>query len=207
MRRVRLNHAVTEIPPNSYLELVQNEKYIGDPRDQYIASSALMPVLTGTGVPTNFVAAIAAALVVDSIPANSDLTFTAVTPGVAGNLLTVAILQPVTLDEELTITFDGTDAVINLPTDGAGDPVAVTAAELKIAWDAEAVVGTITVVAQGTGAGAIGAAAEASLANGAETVLGTGNGIARKGTIYSETTTPALYVNTGTLTAPVWTAV
>jgi hypothetical protein len=132
------------------------------------------------------------------------LTFTAVVAGAAGNAYTVAIEQPVTLNAVLTVTLVGTDAVINLPTDGAGVPVAATATEVKVAWDASAAVAAMTVVVEGTGAGAVDAAAEANLTTGADAIPGTGTGTGAR--LYVDYGGPALYINEGTAEEPNWTA-
>ena len=179
-----------------------------------VAPATSLGVLSGVGAPVDYVAPVNATLTIDSVAANSDLTFTAATAGAAGNSLTVAILQPVTNDEVLTVSFDGTDAIISLPTDGGGSPVATTAAEVKAAWDATIYVAPpnaypltafITVAVEGDGSGAVGAAAEAPLATGVTEVLGTGYGL--NSVIYVDTDTPGLYINSGTSAEPAWTAV
>jgi len=161
-------------------------------------------IFSGAEAPTDFEAAVAADLTIASSGANNDLTFTAVTAGVAGNSLTVAIVQPVTLDAELEVTYVAPDAVISLPTDGAGDPVAATAAQVKTAWDLSAAVAVMTVAFEGTGAGNVEAEAETPLADGADQVDGTGYGEAGTGSLYIDTDTPGLYYNTGTAAEPVW---
>jgi hypothetical protein len=168
------------------------------------SGSADVKLLTGEGAPVDFEAAVAATLTIDSIAANSDLTFTAVTAGVAGNSYTVAIVQPTEVDQSLAIAFDGTDAVISLPTDGSGDPVAATATDVETAWALEAVAAVITCEAEGTGAGTVEIAAEAPLADGADQIDGTGYGVAGTGSMYTDYDTPGLYFNTGTKAAPVW---
>jgi hypothetical protein len=181
----------------------------------YVAAAALQPS-SGAGAPVDYAAAVAATLVIDSIAANADLTFTATVPGAAGNAFTVAIEQPVEADQELTIEFDGTNAVILLPTDSSGDPVAVTATEVKAAWDggmyiplpdAYPLTNFMTVVVEGTGAGAVDATAVDNLANGTDVVLGSGNGSLGYGAVWIDVTTPAIYVNQGTKDEPAWAVV
>jgi hypothetical protein len=180
----------------------------------HVSATAATGNLTGAGAPTNHVAGVAATLVRGSVAANSDLTFTAAQVGTVGNGYSVTIVQPVTLSSPLSVDFDGSEAIINLPTDGAGAPVAATATQVKAVWDASAYVpfpnaypltNYMTVVVEGTGAGAVDVAAEASLTGGADTIPGTGVGAAAKGTMYTNNTNGAIYVNTGTLEAPVWT--
>jgi hypothetical protein len=211
--------------PNSRLQIVETltDRHVipiididrPDLPNLVVAASAAAQ-LTGDGAPTNAVAAVSSTLTIDSAAANSDLTFTAVTPGTGGDAFSVAIIQPVTLNAVLSVEFDGTDALINLPTDGAGSPVAATAAEVKAAWDlafwiplpyAYQLNSIISVAVEGDGSGAVDAAVAANLASGVDAVAGTGAGAAAVGSLYVDNTTPALYVNTGTISAPVWTAV
>jgi len=173
----------------------------------YIAAQASIQTLAGDGAPADYAAAVAATLTLVSIADNSDLTFTAVVPGAAGNAYTVTISQPTEPDEELFITLlDDFDAVISLPTDEEGDPVAVIASAVKTAWDLAGLNAVITIAFDGTGAGAVDAAAEDNLADGADEVLGTGYGTAGPGSTYIDYSTPTIYVNTGTAEEPVWEA-
>ena len=158
-------------------------------------------VAAGAGAPTAYAAAVAASYVVNSVAANSDLTFTALVAGAYGNTYSVEILQPVTLNEPLAVAWDGSKISISLPTDGAGAPVAATALQVKTAFDLTDAAGVISCAAEGDGSGAVDALAEQSLASGADEVAGSGPAY-----LYVDTTTPGLYINTGTLEQPAWTA-
>jgi len=159
-------------------------------------------VAVGDGAPVNYSAAVAATYTHNSVAANADLTFTALAAGVAGNAYSVEVIQPVTLSAVLEVLWDGAKVTINLPTDGAGAPVAASALEVKTAFDLTLAASYISCAAEGDGSGTVDVLAEASLANGAEEVLGSG-----QAWLYVDNTTPALYVNTGTLEAASWTAV
>lgn len=160
-------------------------------------------VLTGAGAPTDYVAAVAASKVFASAGGNNDLTFTAVAAGAAGNDLAVAIVQDAGLDTPLSVAYlDGT-ATVTLPTDGAGVPVAATAAEIKTAWDLSDAVDVMTVAFEDTGAGNVSAAAETPLESGADVVPGTGGGYAGGGSLYLRTT-GKIYTNKGTAAEPEW---
>jgi hypothetical protein len=161
-------------------------------------------IFSGEEAPVDFVAAVAADVVIASTGANNDLTFTAVVPGVAGDSLTVAIVQPETADEDLAVTYVAPNAVISLPTDGVGDPVAATAAQVKTAWDLSPALAVMTVAFEGTGAGNVETEAQTALTGGADQVDGTGYGVAGSGSIYTDTDTPGLYFNTGTADEPAW---
>ena len=174
---------------------------------QLVVAASANSQITGAGAPTDYVAPEASTLTIDSVAVNSDLTFDAVTLGIAGDDFSVAIVQPVSINQVLNVTFDGTDAIINLPTDGAGAAVAATAAEAKVVWDLELVVAQITCTVEGDGSGALTATAAANLAGGVDEVLGTGYGSATLGSLYIDNTTPAVYVNVGTISAPTWTVV
>jgi hypothetical protein len=169
-----------------------------------IGTETGVKLLAGEGPPDDFVAAIAADLTFDSTAANSDLTFTAVVAGAAGNSLTVTIVQPVTLSAELEVTYVAPDAIISLPTDGSGDPVAATAEEVKTAWDLSDAAEVMDCEFEGTGAGEVDAETETPLADGADQVDGTGYGVASTGSLYSDYDTPGLYFMTGTVEEPAW---
>lgn len=167
---------------------------------QFIPSSAL-GVIAGSGAPTNYAAAVAATLLVDSVAANADLTFTARAAGTVGNAYSVVVVQPVTLNAPLEVLYDSGAVTINLPTDGAGAPVAATANQVKTAFDASTAFNFITVAVEGTGAGTVDTATVANLAGGTNEVAGSGNSY-----LYVDVAAPALYINTGTLAQPTWTA-
>jgi len=162
-------------------------------------------LLTGSGAPA--ISAQAAA-VLASAGANNDLTFTAVGYGADGNSLSVKIVQATALSTALGVAITGdTDygdwlATITLPSDGAGDPVAKTANQVKTAWDAvAAAVGVVTVAVEGSGAGNVAAHVVELLFGG----TGVGPGFAGKGSKYIDLDSGDEYNNTGTLAQPAWT--
>lgn len=168
---------------------------------QYAPASAI-GIAVGDGAPTNYSAAVAATYTHDSVAVNADLTFTALAPGAAGNAYSVEVIQPVTLSAVLEVLWNGSKVTINLPTDGAGAPVAATALEVKTAFDLTLAASYISCAVEGDGSGAVDVLTEANLATGADEVAGSG-----PSWLYVDNTTPALYVNTGTLEASVWAAV
>jgi hypothetical protein len=164
-------------------------------------------LIVGDGAPADFAAAVASTAVVASVGDNNDLTVTAVTAGIAGDSITVEIVQATDPDESLAVAVDGTAVTITLPSDALGDPVAATATEVKSAWDATAAaLALATVAVEGTGAGTVAVAAETPLAGGADQVDGAGGGFAGAGSFYIDQGTPAVLINTGTLAEPAWTA-
>lgn len=168
---------------------------------QYIPASAV-GVVAGSGAPTDYAAAVAASYLHNSVAANADLTFTALATGTGGNAYSVEVIQPVTLNAPLEVLWNGSKITINLKTDGAGLPVATTALEIKTAFDLTAAANYISCVAEGDGSGTVDALAVQSLAGGTNEVAGSGQSY-----LYVDVTTPALYVNTGTLAQPAWTVV
>ena len=167
-----------------------------------VVQASAVGVAAGDGAPTAYSAAVAATYTQNSVAANADLTFTAVVAGAYGNNYSVEVLQPVTLSAPLEVLFDGLKVTINLPTDGGGLPVAATALQVKTAFDLTVAAGVITCAVEGDGSGNVDTLAEANLATGANEVAGSG-----PAWIYVDSTTPALYINSGTLAQPAWTAV
>lgn len=105
---------------------------------------------------------------------NNDITLTAKTAGVAGNSITIALVDPSAASQSLSIDVTGTDIVANLATDA--ESVITTTASLLIAAindDAEASA-LVTAALKGTdtGAGVVTALAEQSLESGADAVAG-----------------------------------
>ena len=102
--------------------------------------------------------------------ANNDIVLTAVAAGVAGNAITLALIDPSGNDEELAIVVTGTDIVVNLATDGGGT-ITTTATLLLAALaadeDAAALVSGALKGAD-TGEGVVTALAEAALTGGLE---------------------------------------
>jgi hypothetical protein len=72
-------------------------------------------------------AAVAAALTTSLTGTHNDLVFTARNAGTGGNSLTVAYIDPAESDSPISVTFDGTDLVVNLATD-SGDAATVNLA-------------------------------------------------------------------------------
>lgn len=108
----------------------------------------------------------AASLVIVSSGANNNLTATAVTEGAAGNSLAVEIVQGSGVSVPLSVAYSTGTATVTLPTDGAEDPVAATAEDVKTAWDASTADNTITLAFEGDGSGTVAAAVLANLAGG-----------------------------------------
>lgn len=102
--------------------------------------------------------AVAASLVVQ------DLTYTAATPGLAGNSITIEYVGGGTAGDEV-VTVDGTSVTVEIE-DGVS-----TATEIKAAWDAEAgALALATVAVTGTGGNAQEIEAETPLANGLDAI-------------------------------------
>jgi hypothetical protein len=103
---------------------------------------------------------------------------------------------------EATVVVVGTDCVVHLETD-ASAVVACLASEVITAWEAHApAVALATVALSGGDSGAtdVTAVAQAPFTSGA----GTGPGTAAKGHINVDLTNAKIYINGGTLAAPVW---
>lgn len=147
----------------------------------------------------------------DVNPAGDDngLTFTAVAYGAAGNDISIAYVDPGAADAALSVSVAGSAITVNLATDET-EAIITTAAEVLAAIEASAAADALVAVAIMTadsgvaddGSGVVTAMALDNLEGG----TGVGVGVAGKGSRYTDITTPALYLNTGTLAAPVWTA-
>lgn len=119
------------------------------------------------------VSGVRASLLLDSVPAASDLTLTAVAYGTGAHAITAQIFQGVGNNVPLSVAVAGNAITITLPTDGAGAAVAKTANEVKAAYDAvPAAVALATITVEGTGVGTVDAAAVAPLANGVDVTAG-----------------------------------
>jgi hypothetical protein len=68
---------------------------------------------------------------------NNDITLTAKTAGVAGNSITIALVDPSEASQSLSIDVTGTDIVVNLATD-AESAITTTASLLIAAINADA---------------------------------------------------------------------
>jgi hypothetical protein len=172
-----------------------------------IAGSGSTATLYGAVPPSAVIPAVAAGLVHNSVAANSDLTFAAVEAGAEPNGWTIEVEQQTGLNAALGVGAAAGIIIISLPTDGAGAPVAATATQVKMLWDASPVVDIVTVTVEGTGAGAVDVLAPTNLTGGEDEIPATGTGTAGPGTLYVDHGTPGLYINTGTAEAPVWEAV
>ena len=94
-------------------------------------------------------AAVAASLTLGS--GTSALTFTADTPGIAGNEISVRLKNPGTVSASLAVTVEGKAITVSLATDNTG-AVTSTAAAIKTAADLVAGVSAlVTIVSGGTG--------------------------------------------------------
>lgn len=135
------------------------------------------------------------------------LTFTAVAYGVAGNDISIAYLDPGANNATLSVSVNGKYIAVNLATDGSG-VITSTAAEVLAAIEASLAASTLVTVeinaadsgSGDDGSGIVTALARAYMTGGA----GTGVGVAGPGSRYTDEVAGALYINTGTLAAPVW---
>lgn len=74
-----------------------------------------------TPVSEGVVPAVAATFVTAFGDPDGDILFTAVTPGLAGNAITIEFVDPAGNNQPLDISVVGTDIVVSLPTDGSGN--------------------------------------------------------------------------------------
>lgn len=102
---------------------------------------------------------------------NSAITFTAKTPGTAGNDISITITDPGTASQQLAVTVGGTgnkDITISLATDGEGDEVS-TAAEVAEAVNGHSTAKNLVVAtAHGDGDGVVATATKTQLEGGAD---------------------------------------
>lgn len=201
---------MSNVLPNSRIQVLEqlNDSHVIPVKDvnrpdltQLHVRATAFGVVTGTVAPTAYVAAVAASLVLDSVAVNADLTVSSKVAGTVGNAYSAEIIQPVTLNAPLEVLWDGAKVTINLPTDGAGAPVATTANAVKAAFDASDAALVLSIAVEGDGTGTVDGATVANLASGTNEVPGSGPAY-----LYIDTVAPALYVNTGTLEQPAWTA-
>jgi uncharacterized protein len=79
------------------------------------------------------------------------LTFTADTPGVAGNSITVRLSNPGAISQALSVSLDGLAITVSLATNGSGE-ITSTADAIKTALDANATIAAlVNVTSGGTG--------------------------------------------------------
>lgn len=105
---------------------------------------------------------------------NNDITLTAKTAGVAGNSITIALIDPAGASQSLGIVVTGTDIVANLAT-SSESAITTTASQLIAAIAASSSANALVTAAlkgSDTGAGVVTALAEQSLANGSDAVAG-----------------------------------
>ncbi len=103
---------------------------------------------------------------------NNDLIFRAATPGVAGNSITIQLVDPVTNSTPLSIAVVGTVITVTLAVDGAS-AITTTAAQLRDAINADAGARSLiyAVLASGNdGTGLVTALAATPLAGGSDTL-------------------------------------
>lgn len=135
---------------------------------------------------------------------NNDLVFTAIPLGVLGNEITIEYVDPEDESVPLSVAVDGNAITVTLETDGNGDIVTL-ASEIITAIEADAEADALVTVANAggnDGTGVVTALAATALADGVDAV---GMGYAHTGALAVDFDTPALYINTGTKAAPVWT--
>lgn len=106
-------------------------------------------------------AAIAAALL-----ANQSLTYTAITAGVLGNSITIALVDPGAINQALTVTVVGTAISVSLATNGAGT-ITSSGNAVKAAVNANATAALLVLVT-GTNGSAVIALAPTPLASGTD---------------------------------------
>jgi hypothetical protein len=142
-------------------------------------------------------------------PAGDDnaLTITALAYGVAGNDISIAYLDPGVADAVLAVAVMDNYIAVSLATSGAS-AITSTAAQVRTALLASVAAAALVSVAINTadtgvaddGSGVVTAMTRAYLTGGA----GTGVGTAGPGSRFTDEVAGALYINTGTLAAPVW---
>lgn len=161
-------------------------------------------LLTSDGAPDD---AVKATLSRNPAGDENGLTFGAVAYGVGGNSITIAYIDPAANDAELGVVVVGNAITVNLATGVAG-AITSTAAEILAAIEAApAADALVTVVINAAdsgvaddGSGIVTALASAPMTGG----QGTGIGTAGIGSLCADYTNGKLYINGGTLAAPVW---
>lgn len=162
----------------------------------------------GDGAPD---ASAKASITIDPDGDDNALTFTADGFGPGGNDISIEYVDPGAEDSALAVTGtlsdDGAFAiVVSLATDETGT-ITTTAAEI-LAEVNSVMEGWVTVTiddsdggSEDDGSGVVTAMAATNLEGG----TGVGCGEAGTGSRYTDTDTPGLYINTGTVAQPVWT--
>lgn len=124
---------------------------------------------TAASAPVN---AVAAALTTNLTGTNNDLVFTAKTKGVAGNSITVALIDPGEETATEAVEVTGTDIVVTLRSVSS---TLSTAAQVKTAIEANATANALVAVtnkAANDGTGVVTAMAEDALEGGVDGTLG-----------------------------------
>lgn len=108
----------------------------------------------------------AASLVITSAGDNNNLTVTSVLAGAAGNSMAVEILQGVGVSVPASVVYSSGTATVTLGTTVGSVPDPLTAAALKVLWDASTADNLMTIAFEGDGSGNVTAAASANLTGG-----------------------------------------
>lgn len=130
------------------------------------------PLLVATSSLTGTTGAAAASLTTNMAGENNDMVFTANDTGVAGNLLTIELIDPGAADQALAASMVGNSIKVLLATGAApGMAITSTAAEVKLAIEnvaaADAAI-TIAHKAGNSGAGVVTALTETALSGGVD---------------------------------------
>ena len=80
---------------------------------------------------------IRASSILVNVELNVELIMTAITPGVAGNSITIEITYGTGANIPMSISVIGTNVVVILPTDGSGDPIIQNASAVAAAMSAD----------------------------------------------------------------------
>ncbi len=130
-------------------------------------------VANGTGGVKLAGAAVAASLATGVVANNNALTFTAKDAGVAGNNISLTMIDPAGNNGALSVDVVGRDINVTCATDGAS-AIASTAADIKAAVEASAAADLVTVAHTGasTGAALVVAVAKTDLAGGTAASVG-----------------------------------
>lgn len=130
-------------------------------------------VANGAGGVKPPAAAIAASLATGVVANNNAITFTAKKAGVAGNDISVTLIDPAGNDKALAVDVVGRDVNVSLATGVAG-AITSTPALIKAAVEASAAADLVTLANTGasTGLAAVVAVAKTDLAGGTDATIG-----------------------------------
>lgn len=136
--------------------------------------TAPQPVAVGAG--GKAVPVTAASLKTGVVDTNNAITFAVRDAGPAGNLLTVAILDPGGKEKPLTVDIDGHDITVSLATNGTGSgELTSTAAQVIAAIEEHDTVSQLIAAANtgaSSGVGKVAAVAKTNLAGGSGVAVG-----------------------------------